>query len=82
MKQIMAPNEFSGNGGSLIARGIWRSKSGNLFCVQICYVQGSAKEWSLGFVKRAPVARGGQDAGVTQPRYHSLADPCMYFFLF
>ena len=23
-----------------------------------------------------PVARGGQDAGITQPREHSLADPC------
>ena len=31
---------------------------------------------SLGCVKRAPAARGGQDAGVTQPREHSLADPC------
>ena len=39
-------------------------------------VQGSAKEWSLGCVKRAPVARGGHDAGITQPRDHSLADPC------
>ena len=32
--------------------------------------------WTLGCVKRAPVARGGQGAGITQPRYHSLADPC------
>ena len=39
-------------------------------------IQGSAKEWSLGCVKRAPAARGGQDAGITQPRDHSLADPC------
>ena len=40
-------------------------------------LQGSAKEWSLGCVKRAPAARGGQDAGITQPRDHSLADPCI-----
>ena len=40
------------------------------------YVQGSAKEWSLGCVKRARAARGGQDVGITQPRDHSLADPC------
>ena len=40
------------------------------------YVQGSAKEWSLGCVKRAPGVRGGQDAGTTQPGAHSLADPC------
>ena len=31
-------------------------------------IQGSAKEWSLGCVKRAPAARGSQDAGITQPR--------------
>ena len=44
-------------------------------------VQGSAKEWflgSLGCVKRAPGARGGQEAGITQPRDHSLADPCIF----
>ena len=34
-----------------------------------------AKEWSLGCVKRALVARGGQDARITQPSDHSLADP-------
>ena len=41
-------------------------------------VQGSAaKELFLGCGKRPPpVARGGQDAGITQPRDHSLADPC------
>ena len=39
-------------------------------------VQGSAKDWTLGCVKRAPAARGGQDVGITQPRDHSLADPC------
>ena len=27
-------------------------------------------------MKRAPVASGGQDAGITQPRDHYLADPC------
>ena len=31
---------------------------------------GSAKELSLGCVKRAPAPRGGQDAGIT-------ADPCI-----
>ena len=30
-------------------------------------VQGLAKEWSLGCVKRAPMARGTQDAGIMQP---------------
>ena len=40
------------------------------------YVQRSAKEWSLGCVKRAPAARCGQGAGITQPRAHSLADSC------
>ena len=35
-----------------------------------------AKEWALGYVKRAPAARAGQDGGITQPRAHSLADPC------
>ena len=35
------------------------------------------KEWSLGCVKCAPAARGGQDAGITQPRDHSLAYPCL-----
>ena len=41
-----------------------------LFCVVegMCTVQGSAKEWALGCVKRAPAAKGGQDAGITQPR--------------
>ena len=39
-------------------------------------LQGSAKEWSLGCVKRAPAAKGGQDAEITQPRDDSLADPC------
>ena len=27
-------------------------------------------------MKRAPAARGDKDAGITQPRDHSLADPC------
>ena len=35
-------------------------------------VHGSVKEWSLGFVKRAPATRGGQEAGMTLPRDHSL----------
>ena len=29
----------------------------------------------------APVARGSQDEGFTQPRAHHLADPCIYDFL-
>ena len=28
-------------------------------------------------MKRTPGARGSQDAGITQPRDHSLADPCI-----
>ena len=39
------------------------------------HVQGSNKEWDPGCVKHAPAARGGQDAGITQPRHHSFADP-------
>ena len=46
----------------------------------IVTVQGSAKEWSLGCVKRAHAARGGQDAGITQPSDHSLAGPCTALF--
>ena len=38
-------------------------------------IQASAQKWSIGCVKCAPVARGGQDAGFTQPRDHSYADP-------
>ena len=30
----------------------------------------------VGCVKRASAARGGQDAGITLPRDHSLADHC------
>ena len=40
---------------------------------RVSSVQGSAKEWSLGCVKRASVARGGQDAGITQPRDHCFS---------
>ena len=39
-------------------------------------VQGSVNEWSLGCVKRAPAATGSKDAGIAQPRDHSLANPC------
>ena len=43
-----------------------------VLCIQFLflegYVLGSAKEWSLGCVKRAPVARGGPDTGIAQPR--------------
>ena len=41
-----------------------------------------AKEWSLGCVNHAPAAREScQDAGITQPRDHSLAYPCMFLYL-
>ena len=36
-------------------------------------VQGSAKEWTLRCVTLASVARGGQGAGITQPRAHFLS---------
>ena len=29
-------------------------------------------------MKCAPAARGSQDAAITQPRDHSLADPCIF----
>ena len=41
-------------------------------------IQGSAKEWSLGCVKRAPVARGVQDAGITQPRDNQFFSRSLY----
>ena len=50
-----------------------KSKNALLQCPPL---QGSAKEWSLGCVKLALAAGGAQDAGITQPRDHSLADPC------
>ena len=45
------------------------------------HIQGSAKEWSLRCVKRAPAARGNQDMGITQSRDRSLADPCICVWL-
>ena len=39
------------------------------------YVQGLAKEWSLGCVNLPPAARGSQQAGFTQPRDHYFAQP-------
>ena len=50
-----------------------------IFCIDLGFelaLQESAKEWSLGCVKCALTARGGQEAGITQPRDHSLADSC------
>ena len=38
-------------------------------------IQGSAKEWSIGCVKLAPADRGGQDAGITQPRDNFFVIP-------
>ena len=32
--------------------------------------------YSLGCVNSPPAARGSQEAGITQPRAHLLADPC------
>ena len=40
------------------------------------YREGPAKEWSLGRVNLRPTARGSPEAGFTQPRDHSLAEPC------
>ena len=39
-------------------------------------MQDSAKEWFLGCVNSIPVARGSQEAGFTQPRDPSFAQPC------
>ena len=41
----------------------------------VLLLQGSAKERSLGCVKRAPAARGGKEAGITQPAHtnHSFS---------
>ena len=41
----------------------------------------TANGWklSLGCVIRAAAAKGGQDAGITQPRDHFLAGPCISF---
>ena len=51
----------------------------NLLTDVLCdpVVQGSAKEWSIGCVKRAPAARVIRDMGITQPKDHYLADPCI-----
>ena len=41
------------------------------------HVQGWAKDWSLGCVNSPPPkVRGSQEAGFTQSRDHSLAQPC------
>ena len=59
--------------GPFFGRSLYYSFSDNYSRTTL---QGSAKDWSLGCVKRTPSARGVQDAGITQPRDHSLADPC------
>ena len=43
-----------------------------LYCVAHKHVniQGSAKRWALGWVNSAPMARGSQEAGFTQPSAH------------
>ena len=35
-----------------------------------------AKRWALGCVNALPLARGGQEAGFTQPRAHLIAQLC------
>ena len=40
------------------------------------YIQSWAKERALGCVNSPPAARGSQEAGFTQPRAHSFAQPC------
>ena len=40
-------------------------------------IQGWTKEWALGCVNSCLAARGSQEAGFTQPRDHSFAQPCM-----
>ena len=42
-------------------------------------LQGWAKEWDLGCVNSQPTARGCQEAGYTQPRAHSFAQPCTFW---
>ena len=44
------------------------------FCSRL--VQSWAKKGALGCVNLSPAARGSQEAGFTQPRAHSLAQPC------
>ena len=41
-------------------------------------VKSSAKEWTLGCVNSHPARRGSQEAGFTQPREHSLPEPCIW----
>ena len=46
-------------------------------------VQGSAKRWALGCVNSpSPHGQRIQEAGITQPRAHLLADPCTNVDLF
>ena len=40
-------------------------------------IQRWAKEWALGCVNSPPAAGGSQEAGFTQPRAHSFAQPCI-----
>ena len=46
---------------------------------KIPQLQGWAKEWDLGCVNSPPAARGCQEAGYTQPRAHSFAQPCTFW---
>ena len=48
----------------------------NVYEISFETVQGSAKRRALGCVNSPLVARGSQEVGITQPRDHSLADPC------
>ena len=43
------------------------------------YIQGWAKEWSLGCVNSRPAARESLEAGFTQPRAHLIAHMCTGF---
>ena len=46
--------------------------------VSSCPIFTGVQGWSLGCVKCTPAALGGQDAVITQPRDHSLADRCTF----
>ena len=68
----------------LFMRDIWLSSSQERLstaCANIprwphYILQSWAKEWSLGCVNLHPTARGSQEAGFTQPRDRSFAQPC------
>ena len=71
-KEAICNSIFSRCFGSPPSQLSYRDRGG---CLKM-YVQGWAKEWSLGCVNSRPAARGSQEEKFTHPRDHSFAQPC------